>query len=219
MPKRASIEFISSLEQLSAILKFGGKPYGFPLARWPRSRSCNKPMQFICQIPIGSDLFPGVPDSVAYLFMTDPDDCTDTFEPDGGENAVLILRRESLTTSLAAGDAPPIVCYNSTLVPEPCVFSAKLTLFDDPQFISEKTLFDMPETKAEEYRSDLEGNKIGGTPGFLQGDELPIPAPWHLLLQLDAPTLPFHINFGDAGIGYAFINGDGSEGKFLWQCC
>jgi hypothetical protein len=29
---------------------------------------------------------------------------------------------------------------------------------------------------------------------------------------------PIKINFGDAGIGYAFISEDGQVGKFLWQC-
>lgn len=37
--------------------------------------------------------------------------------------------------------------------------------------------------------------------------------------KLDSTQVPFWINFGDAGIGYAFINGKGTDGRFLWQCC
>ena len=63
----------------------------------------------------------------------------------------------------------------------------------------------------------LSGNKIGGTPIFLQADEFPGPGTWKLLLQLDSTTVPFSINFGDCGIAYAFISDDGSTAKFLWQ--
>lgn len=77
----------------------------------------------------------------------------------------------------------------------------------------------MPGAEAAAYRGALAGNKLGGTPAFLQGDELPIPEPWHLLLQLDSTQVLFWINFGSAGIGYAFINQAGTEGRFLWQCC
>ncbi len=77
---------------------------------------------------------------------------------------------------------------------------------------------DLPDEQARAYRGSLSGNKLGGTPGFLQADELPIADPWYLLLQLDSAQVPFWINFGDAGIGYAFINHAGTDGKFLWQC-
>jgi uncharacterized protein YwqG len=70
----------------------------------------------------------------------------------------------------------------------------------------------------EAYWNAVEGNKIGGTPGFLQGDEFPASSNWYLLLQLDSVKVPFEINFGDAGIGYAFLATDGQSAKFLWQC-
>ena len=56
-------------------------------------------------------------------------------------------------------------------------------------------------------------------PGFLRRDEFPTGGPWRLLLQLDSTKVLFHVNFEDAGVGYAFISGDGVSGKFLWQCC
>jgi uncharacterized protein YwqG len=62
------------------------------------------------------------------------------------------------------------------------------------------------------------GNKVGGTPGFIQGDQFPDGGPWKLLLQLDSDDVPFYVNFGDAGVGYAYISEDGRKGKFLWQC-
>jgi len=224
MAKRASIELVESGETKTPALRFGGEPFGFPKGLWPRSRSTNQPLQFICQVPVSSDLFPGAVDSVAYLFMNYGDDTEGTWEPDGGENAVIIVPRTDLTDSLTIGDAPRL--YRMTkkwlgkeLVPKPCCFAATLAFSEDPAFIPQENLMDMSDQETRAYREALQGNKLGGTPGFLQNDELPISAPWHLLLQLDSTRVPFWINFGDAGVGYAFINGTGAEGKFLWQCC
>ena len=224
MPKRASIEFVTCSEVEGISLKFGGEPYGLPESLWPLSRSAREPMQFICQIPFGPDLFPGVAEAVAYLFMACSGDGDQTWVPDSGENAIIILPRERLTASLTVGDAPRLCrmvkkWWNKKLVPQSCTFSAKLTMSEDPAFIPEAMLCQIPEAQATAYRNAVAGNKLGGTPGFLQGDELPIPEPWHLLLQLDSTQVPFWINFGDAGIGYAFINSNGTEGRFLWQCC
>lgn len=65
----------------------------------------------------------------------------------------------------------------------------------------------------------MDENKIGGTPVFLQVDEFPLGGTCRLLLQLDSCSLPFFINFGDAGVGYAFLNQAGDQANFLWQCC
>ena len=67
------------------------------------------------------------------------------------------------------------------------------------------------------YEKDLSGHKIGGAPYFFQNDELQF-EDWNLILQLDSWPLPFWINFGDGGIGYAIANGDFTQAKFLWQC-
>ena len=148
----------------------------------------------------------------------------DTWAPEAGENAVLLLPRDRLTNSLTVGNAPRLCrmvkkWWSKKLLPETCIFSAKLAAAEDPAFIPEAQLMRLPEEQASAYRDALKGNKLGGTPGFLQGDELPISERWYLLLQLDSTQVPFWINFGDAGIGYAFINGAGTEGRFLWQCC
>jgi uncharacterized protein YwqG len=224
MVKRLSIEFVRCSEPETGSLRFGGEPYGLPAALWPISKATNEPMQFICQIPLEPDLFPGTAQAMAYLFMTVGGDGEDTWAPDSGENALVLVPRDQLTNTLTVGEAPRLCrmarrWWSKRLVPEVCCFSAKLTPAEDPEFTPEASLMDMPGEQARAYRDGLSGNKLGGTPGFLQGDELPIPEPWHLLLQLDSATVPFWVNFGDAGIGYAFINGAGTQGKFLWQCC
>ena len=205
-------------------LKFGGEPFGLPDSLWPKSRQTGQAMQFICQIPFGPELFTGVAESVAYLFMTCSGEVGGAWLPDGGENALVVVPRERVTASFTVGEAPRLSrmvkkWWKKVLVPEVCVFEGSLTPSDDPVFVPESRLLELPETEATAYREAVTGNKLGGTPGFLQGDELPFPEPWHLLLQLDSATVPFWINFGDTGIGYAFLNGDGTKGKFLWQCC
>ena len=65
----------------------------------------------------------------------------------------------------------------------------------------------------------LEGDKIGGTPGFIDGDEFPNDDPnWLLLLQLDSDNDNFAVNFGEEGLSFTFINKEGTKAKFMWQC-
>ena len=89
---------------------------------------------------------------------------------------------------------------------------------EDPEYVDEDERLEWSEEEFDAYETPLEGNKVGGTPGFIQADEFPVAGPWRLLLQLDSMTVPFHVDFGDAGIGYAYISEDGRSGKFLWQC-
>jgi len=223
MPKRASIHFKASREFEGLKLKFGGEPFGLPKSLWPLSSSTGEPLQFICQIPFGPDLFPGASDAMAYLFMNASGEA-ETWQPDGGENAVVILPVERLTSVFAVGDAPRLYrmvkkWWKKCREPESIVFACTLQLSEDPVFVPEEAQLRMEEPDRLAYLEALEGNKLGGSPLFIQSDELPFSKPWHLLLQLDSANTPFWINFGDAGIGHLFINGNGTVGKFLWQCC
>jgi hypothetical protein len=59
------------------------------------------------------------------------------------------------------------------------------------------------------------GSFIGGAPMWLQADETP--AGFTFVFQLDSTQLPFPVNFGGDGIGYAFVDLATGEGRFLWQ--
>src|SRR5689334_2050282 len=144
MAKRSSIEFVPCSEPESFSLRFGGEPFGLPAALWPLSKQTKEPMQFICQIPLQADLFPGAGESLAYLFMISGD-VEDTWAPDGGENALVFVPRDKLTNSLTVGDAPRLCrmvekWWSKKLLPETCSFSAKLTPGEDPAFIPEARL-------------------------------------------------------------------------------
>jgi uncharacterized protein YwqG len=224
MPKRASILFVEGKDRPGVYLKFGGRPFGLPFSSWPRSKQTREPMQFIAQIPFGPDLFPSVTPSVAYVFMTNASDVDGTWLPDGGENAVVILRQKDLQDGFSDEDVSRLHrmvkrWWSKALLPQVCVFSAELKPGNDPEFVPMDKQDTWTESQRVDYWGALQGNKLGGSPGFLQADELPLRSRWHLLLQLDSAQVPFWINFGDAGIGYVFINEEGTEGRFLWQCC
>lgn len=177
------------------ITKFGGQPNWAAEACWPLSKETGNPMGFICQILLDNKLFPGGKNKIAYIFMTDGEDFVDgTWEPDSGENAVII---QTISDNIQHNTASDLLA-GPTLEAEYKV---------ECEFAQESL------EGEEEY-----GNKIGGEPDFIQGEEYPDGGGWQLLLQLDSTEVPFEVNFGDAGIGYAFINKDCTEGKFLWQC-
>jgi hypothetical protein len=170
-------------------------------------------MRFIAQIALEPRLFGVVPAQMAYLFITDDEeDFVDgTYEPDGGENAVVLQPGSFAGPKLDISEGPTLRGMvekpgSDRLVPEPCEFEVTLAYGEDSGAVGQ---------------DDQDGyeNKVGGRPTFLQGEEYPQGGPWRLLLQLDSASVPFDINFGDAGVGYAFISETGTEGKFLWQCC
>lgn len=171
--------------------KFGGQPDWIEKPQWPISPELQGPMRFIAQVKL-SDVFPEHEGQVAYIFMTEDDDeyIDGTWEPDGGENAVIIQPLgEYLSTSKATKTGPSRDEFGVEVV----------------------------ETEIED--DELEGSRIGGTPEFMQGEEFPEPKEeWRFLAQFDSCSLPFDVNFGDAGIAYVFINKTASKGKFLWQC-
>jgi uncharacterized protein YwqG len=228
MVSRKTIEFHEAGSPiLEPITKFGGQPNWLEESQWPVSKELNIPMRFICQIKLTKDLFQGCVGKMAYIFMTDDEEYVDgTWEPNGGENAVIIQpngKPQVKVQNFASGPSLQNfveVVGKDRLQPIDVELAVNFVESEDPEFIEETQRFEMNEAESEKYSDSLSGNKIGGTPGFLQGDEFPSDEEdWQLLMQLDSCGVPFSINFGDSGIGYAFINRDGTIGKFLWQCC
>jgi hypothetical protein len=221
-------ESLLAVEELKT--KFGGQPVWLDTPAWPVSQGLGTAMRFICQIAIDPALFPGSQAQMAYVFMTDDDDHHqgDTWDPESGENAVILQPCEPCVPVIASATGPTLyrmveVVGQSRLKPQACEFVVTLSTDEDPDFISEDSWLDIEDEEEWQrlhipYVEALEGNKIGGTPLFLQYDEFPQGESWNLLLQLDSTIVPFDINFGDAGIGYVFLSTDGRIAKMLWQC-
>ena len=145
------------------------------------------------------------------------------WEPEGGENALIVQ---------PANVSPVVDCAALALGPTleetaepllglsflPCktravIFGVSLHVAEDPAPLSD----DLPDAQLEDFFERASGNKLGGVPAFMQGDEFPEgPGPWQLLFQLEEDALPFNINFGN-GVGYGFISADAQRGRFLWQ--
>ena len=188
--KIKKIKFVNNANS-SSKTKFGGQPNWLLEPQWPLSKELKSPMRFIGQINLG-DVYPVLEGKWAYIFMTEDDNeyVDGTWEPDGGENAV-IIQPDGMNPLEIIGQAtgPSREEYGIEIIE---------TEIDD---------------------GDLEGCRLGGTPEFMQGEEFPEPkSEWLFLAQLDSCSLPFEVNFGDAGIAYIFVSVDGSVGKFLWQC-
>jgi uncharacterized protein YwqG len=196
------------------VTRFGGQPVWLAEPEWPVSKETGEPMRFICQVALYPEIFGDVEGRMAYIFITDGDEYVDgTWEPDGGENAVIVQPGGDNVPTQPLATGPTLyqmeeVEGHEWLQPVPCEFTVELESGDDLERGGE-------DDRDEEAYREL---KIGGTPIFLQGEEYPEGGTWHLLLQLDSASVPFYVNFGDAGIGYAFISADGRKGKLLWQC-
>ena len=204
------------------VTKFGGQPVWLQPPSWPLSASTGEQMKFVCQIALYPEIFGQLKGQMAYIFITDLEkQVVPAWDPDAGENAVIIQPGAPYRgKTQAAGIGPTIYEYievpgDPNLHPRPCEFMVDLERRTDPDFIDENHRVAMNDAEFEVYSKQIEGNKIGGTPFFLQEDALPPSG--HLLMQLDSTKVPFYINFGDCGVGYAFISPDGTMGKFLFQ--
>ncbi len=227
MPTKHRIEFQEVSSPITvAVTKFGGQPTWVGEPQWPLSQATGNPMRFICQIKLTKDLFPVTTAQMAYLFMTDEDDgefVDGTYDPDGGENAVILQPGVAAAPTKKLTQGPTLYRMikkpgHDRLQSEACEFAARLIIEDDIPFLPEVERWKISDGEVQAATGKFGESKIGGTPVFMQGDQFPFDGICRLLLQLDACSVPFTINFGDAGAGYAFHNETGDQAKFLWQC-
>lgn len=228
MPTAQKITWVAADTPVTGPLtKFGGQPHWLQTPQWPLSKTTGNPMRFIGQIALKPPMFQGYQAKMAYLFITDEPSAyiSGTWAPDGGENAVILQPNGRYTGRTANLDTGPTLYRMQEhpgigqVTPEPVEFLAALTQAQEPEFVAEQERSGWSQQAHECYTQALAGNKVGGTPCFLQGDEFPRGKNWQLLLQLDSTRVPFHVNFGDAGVAYAFINPHATQGKLLWQGC
>jgi hypothetical protein len=191
---RQNLRFVEAAEPIQQpITKFGGQPVWLEAPLWPLSASTGRPMRFLGQVRL-----PGDQIRLGYLFLTEEfaeDGFVDgTWDPQGGENAFF------------AQPGQPADFYQVASIRSGPTFGPDHHVELSPH---------EPEPGAEDLCS-----RLWGAPEWLQNEQPPDePGAWRFVLQLDsADDLPFPIDFGDAGIGYAFIDENTGEGRFLWQC-
>ncbi len=177
-------------------------------------------MMFIGQIAIEPELFPGAEGKMAYLFMTDVEahgSNAATWDPDGGENAIVIQPGGEVWVDTEPLSEGPTLNLKSPSAARPLEYRVTFIEGYEEDFLPEHERSNLSQAEKEAKFGKLEDSKIGGTPIFIQSDEIP-GDDWQLLFQLYSDNLPFDLHLSDAGIGYGFISPEGDEGKFLWQC-
>jgi len=217
MKKHYLIDFKKGEPGIKGKTKFGGQPDWIAKPEWPLSMEYGEPMEFICQIELEAIGFTNFEAKFAYLFMSGWELGADTWEPDGGENAIILQTGDNSRFDIEPMQTGPSISSEKN-EKEGCHLELKLSE-------GEQTVRD---------EADGIATKLAGEPHFLQsenypytsksrveiidGKELEVEEEWHLLLQIYEGILPYDVNFGDGGIGYGFIRNDGKVAKFLWQC-
>lgn len=173
--------------------RLGGQPDWIDEPQWPVSRQAGEPMGFIGQFRLPAAR--GGQPALAYVFMSSDELYVGgTWNPETGENAV-IVQPEGVVPSFL--DVRP---------------DAEGPTVDDVEYVP------VPDP---EQTDPWNASQFFGGPGvdpfWILGEAEPGPG-WSLIVQLDSVRVPFFLNFGDCGYGYAFLSPDGREGRFLWQC-
>lgn len=191
--------FISQSEDKHFITKFGGQPDWMESPQWPVSLAWdNRPLKFIGQIRLND--FYELPNlSLAYIFMTQPEDRNDSFfdpdiiYPDEGENAIIIQPNGKIRECIHVEN-----------------FRTGPTVDGKNIWIPQTT--EILETPTTEFKQ-IDEDKFCGIPAFIQNNE--VESNSQLLLQLHTNWLPFYINAGGAPTMFAFINNTNDEGFIL----
>jgi uncharacterized protein YwqG len=216
MTRRASIEFVESDAPIrEPVTKFGGQPVWVGEPAWPRAQETGLPLRFVAQIAIEREMFGDLAGRVAYLFLSDGRE----------DKAVIVQRVQGRAPQLASESGPTLAKSVKTLgglwrKRVPCEFGVRLSIGADPELATDEEQDEWEEEALDRYSERLFGNKLGGTPYFVQHDRFPDGGTWRLLLQIDTCTtaLPFEFDLGDAGYGHVFLSEDGERAEFLWQC-
>ena len=222
MPVVRTLQFHEITESVvAAKTKFGGQPVWLERPVIPLSRRTGKAMTFIGQVRVPSVWIGDERTRLAYLFMTGAgfdQNAMETWNPNEGETAVVLQ-----------GGSKPVVhhqpypdvlqCWKEVdgrRVQVACEYAVEETPVDEPEYMAQEETDQLPDSAREERVELWRGNKIGGSPYWIQGEELPY-SEWRLLLQLEDGAYPFNLNLG-TGVGYVFVNADCTQGQLLWQC-
>jgi hypothetical protein len=173
---------------------------------WPTCKRCAGPMQFLAQLYLPEVAPSSGRNETLLLFQcqNDPGLCDEWDANSGGNKAILDASDPKVAMVIPTG--PTLLSSESKFELQAWAPSAGDCL---DAYLSETTA------------GDSVLGKAGGVPSWLQGQETPnctCGSAMQFVIQIDSGAAG-GINFGDGGIGYAFIcNACPSEARFLWQC-
>lgn len=181
------------------VSRIGGRPLAPAGIAWPRCKSCKDPMQFLAQLRLFETGGAGLPDRLLLIFMCQnrPGMCDDWSATSGANCALLV-------PPAGAPLAPP---------------GGKHTLLSKVDGVG----FD-PIPVGQGYPDLVSDPRVlgraSGDPLWIQADDTPECAcgkRMSFVAQLEDRG-GGGINFGDAGVGYAFLCTPCLQARFLWQC-
>lgn len=213
------------------VTKLGGLPAWVNGPAWPSSRRLGTPMLFIGQITVEPALFNVSPGRIAYIFITADPRIDNTWEPHGGENAV-IVQQSHPTRAAESSHGPKLqetIIRNGKSISIDVELEATLEFRADPERIEvPRGPLSQAAREALSYRLAASHQKIGGSPDWEQTGN-GVPKDFRLLLQLsnypitldggpaNQRLLSPSYNFG-TGTGYVMINPAATTGVLLWEC-
>jgi HEAT repeats len=191
--------------------KFGGQPDWLDQPAWPLGAD-SAPLVFYGQLPVTI----GEQRRTAYVFI-DPEG--NHWEPLGQANAVVVQPGASCQLETAPLSTGPQLFES---MPETDWFRRRSRARPYERFIrledgADPESWEWPELAPDTYRRDAPGdwNKLGGTPLFLQGEQLPPGDGWTFAFQFSAAWAGREL--ADGAECYGFVRED-ATGAFLWQC-
>jgi uncharacterized protein YwqG len=211
----------SETESESPPEKLGGLPFGLPTERYPKCRECGAAMALLAQfLHHGEKLNLGKEGRILFVFQCNYDGACDTWEADSGANACFVSEPESLTRKTEKPPDGNIVLEKEYLITGWQEHDDEIPEEDGKSFLDTDAYDNLNDEKAEEFFEKIvEATRLGSVPSWLQYPEIP-EGRWKFAGQLNSDT---GFNFGDAGIGYIFIEEVDNpsqlpRGKFFWQC-
>lgn len=187
-------------------------------------------MMFIGQLPI-----PGPTTRLAYLFMTDDDNCmAEGYDPESGDTALLVQPGGRVPSFITTVNRPvgPSLWRRGTTWDEkiPTELLVELAPMDsDDERRIDAAIADQDAARAGIFNTNfdevdaLPESYLGGRPLLWQPLNIEVGEPWQFLFQLDCgddgyDSATYTLNFGESGTGYGFLSPDHLEGRFYWDC-
>lgn len=220
----------SAVQIVDSVAKLGGQPVWLDEPFWPVSATSGVPMTFVGQLPL-----PGPETRMSYLFIAQDDDLAMTFQPEAGENALLVQpagRIPSFVRGLGAGTGPSLWRRGTTWterVPVELYVDARPAGLTTERAVEREAVRQASARRGERLDPDEDRDEdsisyrsyLGGPPLFWQPWTTLADPSWRFLFQLDGAEGieedAYALNFG-GGTGYAFLTEDEREGRFLWDC-
>lgn len=158
---------------------------------------------------------------MAYIFMTGAGfdhRAMETWDPKDGETTVIL--QSGIRAPIAVSPYPALLKRWHEASGVRSEVLCEYGVAESPAHEAEYMTFEQLELLTEGERARIgeswRGNKIGGSPYWMQHAEFPL-SDSRLLLQLEDGTYPFNLNLG-TGMGYVFIDPACRQGSLLWQC-